>query len=141
MGTIQKFEDIEAWRKAREMTRQIYNCQVPDNLPGISVCGFDSRRLHHFEKDNPSLRGYPQGRRVFYFPLFSKVEPAKPVTSQIDGNQVDLARNGTQLGPSGPSVSSVQKGAANGQKGPRDDFISNQQGIKRRRFPICRGPG
>ena len=30
------------------------------------------RALHHFEKDNPSLREVSPGRRVFYFPLFSK---------------------------------------------------------------------
>lgn len=34
--------------------------------------GFNSRRLHHLEKDNPSLRDYTRGRRVFYFPLYSK---------------------------------------------------------------------
>jgi len=34
--------------------------------------GFDSRRLHHFEKDNPSLCRSSPGRWVFYFPLFSK---------------------------------------------------------------------
>ena len=42
--------------------------------PGVGIFGrgFDSRRLHHFEKDNPSLRGHFPGRRVFYFPLYSK---------------------------------------------------------------------
>ena len=34
--------------------------------------GFDSRRLHHFYGDNPSLQSDPLGRRVFFFPLYSK---------------------------------------------------------------------
>ena len=34
--------------------------------------GFDSRHLHHFEKDNPSLQSNPLGRRVVFFPLYSK---------------------------------------------------------------------
>jgi len=34
--------------------------------------GVRLRVLHHLKKDDPSLRDHTRGRRVFYFPLFSK---------------------------------------------------------------------
>ncbi len=34
--------------------------------------GFDSHHLQYFENDNPSLQSDSLGRRVFFFPLYSK---------------------------------------------------------------------
>lgn len=42
MSAFKRFEDIEAWQKARELTKAIYPCQTTINLPATLACAIRS---------------------------------------------------------------------------------------------------
>jgi len=76
--------------------------------------------MQHEEKDI----NWTNWTSIFY--EGTRHEPAKPTTSQLDTNQLEIAGNGTILVPSGLFVYSVQKGTQMGQS----DHETAHKGLK-----------